>query len=214
LGSVTDAAETCEIAQLQYEFNHHVANILFALTEVEQELEVTRVLNEQHTPNTYPLAELDRARDQFIENLRSLKAGEDPTPHVENFVPAILPALRIGIRLIGRKKVKNYLANLVGKFIKKFVDPQYRRPLSQAIVAAGLNLLQLETTAEDESRAVDTAVAATVEETVRRVAALPDCVLDDQELLEGFALEAFEQAAASNLPQILPEETYDVTTQG
>jgi hypothetical protein len=66
----------------------------------------------------------------------------------------------------------------------------------------------LEATAEDEPQAAASAVAATIEDTVRRVAALPDYVLDDQELLEDFALEAFEQAAAANLPPILPEEVY------
>ena len=40
------------------------------------------------------------------------------------------------------------------------------------------------------------------------MASLPDHVLDDQELLEGFALEAFEQAAAANLPALFPDATY------
>jgi hypothetical protein len=52
------------------------------------------------------------------------------------------------------------------------------------------------------------AVAATIEETIGRVAAFPDEVLDNQELLEGFTLEAFEQAAAANLPAIFSEATY------
>lgn len=43
---------------------------------------------------------------------------------------------------------------------------------------------------------------------MQRVAAAPDYVLDNQELLEGFTLEAFEQAAAANLPLILPAEAY------
>jgi hypothetical protein len=116
--------------------------------------------------------------------------------------------LRIGIRLVGRKKVVDFLANLLANLIQKFVGPQYAPALSQAIVDTGLGLLMLEATPEDESRAAASAVAATVEETVRRVAAAPDYVLDNQELLEGFALEAFEQAAAANLPPVLPEETY------
>ena len=33
-------------------------------------------------------------------------------------------------------------------------------------------------------------------------------MLDNQELLEGFALEAFEQAAAANLPPVLSEAVY------
>jgi hypothetical protein len=151
---------------------------------------------------------LDRSRNGFVENLGQLKEGEDPTPHVEAFLPAILPALRMGIKLVGRKRVVDFLAKLLGRLIQKLVGPENAPALSQAIVDAGLRLVQLEATPEDQSRAAATAVAATVEETVRRVAELPEYVLDDQELLEGFALEAFEEAAAANLPPILPEETY------
>ena len=58
------------------------------------------------------------------------------------------------------------------------------------------------------SRLASSAVAATVEETLTRVASLPDHVLDNQELLEGFTLEAFEQAAAANLPALFSDATY------
>uniref|UniRef100_A0A831TXT9 Uncharacterized protein n=1 Tax=Geobacter metallireducens TaxID=28232 RepID=A0A831TXT9_GEOME len=201
-------AELGQAAGIQHEFNQQVATLLFAPTEVEQDLEVARVLTEQQTSDTYPLPELDRARERFTENLRGLREGEDPTPHVENFVPAILPALKIGIRLVGRKKVVNFLAGFLGKLIQKFVGPQHAPSLSQAIVDAGLRLIHLEASAEDESKAAASAVAATVEETVRRVAAAPEYVLDNQELLEGYALEAFEQAAAANLPPVLPAEIY------
>lgn len=203
-----ESLETCEVCQIQREFNHQIANLLLAPSEVEQDLEIARVLTEQQAPDAYPLAELDHAREQFVENMRHLKEGEDPTPYVENFLPAILPALRVGIKLIGRKKVVKFLAQLLGKVIIRFVGPRYTPALSQAIVDAGLGLLQLEATAEDASKAAAEVVSATVEETVRRVAALPDYVLDNEDLLEGFALEAFEQAAAANLPQVLSEEAY------
>ncbi len=51
-------------------------------------------------------------------------------------------------------------------------------------------------------------MTSTVEETVGRVAMLPEEVLSNQELLEGAALEAFEQAAAANFPPVLGQETY------
>lgn len=193
---------------IQHEFDQQVANLLFARDEVEQEMELANAITEQHLPDHYPLAELAEARNRFVDNLQQLKEGEDPTPHIENFLPALLPALRIGIQLAGRKRVVSYLAKFLAKLIQRFVGPKYTPALSQAMVDVGLRLLQMETTPEDEARAVPTAVAATVEETVRRVAGLPDYVLDNQELLEGFALEAFEQAAAANLPQSLPEEVY------
>lgn len=184
--SVSEAAATYEVAEIQYEFNQHVANLLFAPTEVEQDLEVAKALTEQQAPDTYPLAGLDRARDRFVQNLQRLKEGEDPTPHIDNFVPAILPALRMGINLIGRERVVAFLAKHLGKLIKKIVGPQHAPKLSKAIVDAGLRLIQLEATPEDESQAAASAVAATVEETVRRVAALPDYIIDDHELLEAW----------------------------
>lgn len=171
-------------------------------------MEVAQIVNEGQVEDNYFLTELDQARVSFVENLMKLKEGEDPTPQVENFLPLILPALKLGLKLIGRKKVVNFLAKLLGKLIQKFVGPKYATPLSRAIVDAGLKLVNLEATPEDETRAAMSAVASTIEETMRRVSSAPDYILDNQELLEGFALEAFEKAAASNLPQILPEEIY------
>ncbi len=207
-GAEPETAGIHEIREIQNEFNQGVANLLFAETETEQDLEVARAVNRPGVPDAYPVAELEQARERFIDGLRQLREGEDPTPQVENFLPALLPVLKIGLKLAGRQRVVDFLANFLGKLIQKFVGPQYAPPLSKAIVDAGLRLLQLETTAQGESGAAAEAVASTVEETVRRVAALPDYVLDNQELLEGAALEAFEQAAANNLPPVLPEDVY------
>jgi hypothetical protein len=204
-----EVGETCEVAEIQFEFNRQVADLLFADTETQQDLEVGEALAmETQGPDVYPLAELDRARARFTERLANLKEGEDPTPHVEEFLPAILPVLRVGIKLAGRKRVVGFLAKLVGRLIRRFVGPRYTGPLARAMVDAGLRLVGMETMQEDEAEAARSAVVATVEETVRRVAAAPDYILDDQEMLEGYAVEAFEQAAAANLPPVLAEETY------
>ena len=88
------------------------------------------------------------------------------------------------------------------------MGPEQAPALSRAVVDAGLKLLSLEMSEQERSGLAASAVAATVEETVNRVASLPDHILDNQELLEGFALEAFEQAAAANLPAVLSEATY------
>ncbi|NYT02999.1 MAG: hypothetical protein GKC10_09640 [Methanosarcinales archaeon] len=202
-------AASRDITEIQQEFDQQIANLLFAPGAVEQELEVARVLTEAQAESDSSLAELERARAQFIDEISQLKEGEDPTPYVERFVPAILPALRMGIKLVGRPKVVNFLANYLSKFlIRKLVGPKYGPLLSQAIVDVGLRLMNLETAPEQEARVASSAVAATIEDTVRRVSALPEYVLDNQELLEGFTLEAFEKAAAANLPPILPEEAY------
>ncbi|OGF58665.1 MAG: hypothetical protein A2Y62_03935 [Candidatus Fischerbacteria bacterium RBG_13_37_8] len=196
------------ISQIQYEFNQQVADILFAPSEVEQELEIAEILTEAKMPIDYSLNELDRARSQFVDSLSKLKEGEDPAPIIENFLPAILPALQLGIKLISRKRVVDFLAKLLAKLIQRFIGPQYAPALSKAIVDAGLRLISLEASPEDEKGAAGSVVAATIEETVRRVAALPDHILDNQDLLESYALQSFEQAATSNLPPVLPEEVY------
>ena len=112
------------------------------------------------------------------------------------------------MRLIGRGKVVNFLAQLLAKLISKLIGPEQAPALSKAIVDAGLKLLTLEMSDQEKSGLAASAVAGTVEETINRVASLPDHILDNQELLEGFALEAFEQAAAANLPAVLSEATY------
>ena len=199
---------TFDVGQLQQEFNRQVADMLFAPGEIEQDLEVARAVASAETSMDSRLHDLSSARERFITELGNLKEDEDPTPLVEQFLPALIPVLKLGLKLGGRQRVVNFLAKFVAKLIRKFIGPRYAPALSQAIVDIGLRLMQLETTADDEARAASAAVAATVEETMQRVAALPDYILDDTELLEGFALEAFEQAATANLPPVLPNSVY------
>lgn len=206
-GYDTQTMGTYGVKDIQNEFNQQVANLLFAQTETEQDLEVAHASNPPGVQEGFPLAELEAARERLVEGLMNLKDGEDPTPQVENFIPALIPVLKVGLKLAGRGRVVNFLANFLSKLIVRFVGPSYAGPLSKAIVDAGLRLLQLETP-QNEARAAASAVAATIEETVQRVAALPEFILDNQELLEGATLEAFEQAAAANLPPVLSDDTY------
>lgn len=207
IGSAVQMPAGSTVTEFQQEFDQQLANLFLAANEVEMELEVARVSNEARRQTVPVFSDLDDARERFINELQQLKEGEDPTPYIQNFLPALLPALRLGVRLF-RPQVVGFLSNLLAKLIGKLIGPQAAPALSRAIVDAGLKLLTLEASPQDESRAAASSVAATVEETVRRVSDLPDYILDNQELLEGFALEAFEQAAAANLPPILSEAVY------
>ncbi len=60
--------------------------------------------HEAQAPADTALSELDQARERFIHELSQLKEDEDPTPCLENFIPAILPALKLGLRLVGRQR--------------------------------------------------------------------------------------------------------------
>jgi hypothetical protein len=198
------------VGDIQSQFEREVAAVLFANDESEQNIALAKALNASQELEAYGLAEVDDAREKLTNSLLGLKEGEDPTPHIEGFIPAILPVLKVGIRIIGRKRVIGFLAKLLGKLIQKFVGPRYAPPLSRAIVDAGLKLIQLEATPEEEVRVAAEAVVGTVEETVQRIASLPAFVFEDQDLLEGFAIQAFEQAAAGNLPPVLTDSAYEL----
>jgi hypothetical protein len=142
-----------DVADVQTEFNVQLANLLFASSEVEQEAEVAQVISASQTPASDTLTALDTARERFVGQLGELKDGEDPTPQLEEFIPVILPALKLGIKLIGRKRVVTFLAKLLAQLVQKFVGPQHASALSQAMVDAGLRLISLEVTAQDEARA-------------------------------------------------------------
>jgi hypothetical protein len=207
-GSAVQEPAGSGATEIQQEFDQQLATLFTASDEVEMELEVARARADARRPTVPVYSDLDQARERFINQLHELGEGEDPAPHIQNFLPAVLPALRLGVRLAGRGRVVGFLAGFLSKMIAKLIGPATAPALSRAIVDAGLKLLTLETSPQDEAKAAASAVAATVEETVRRVTALPDYVLDNQELLEGFALEAFEQSAAANLPPVLSEAVY------
>jgi hypothetical protein len=205
--AVQDAAGPGD-ASVQQELDEQLAGTLLAQDEAELSLETAPLRSEAGRSAPAVFAELDDARERFIQQLGELGEGESAAPHVQEFLPAVLPALRVGVRLVGRPRVIGFLAQLLNQLIGKLIGPAQAPALSRAIVDAGFKLLNLEMAESETPRLAASAVAATVEETVGRVAALPDYVLDDQELLEAFALEAFEQAASANLPALFPQATY------
>ena len=215
----TEDDTIADISEIQREFNEQVAQLLYANSEQEQETAIAQYIYESEQIVTEnPLKDLDRARAQFIQQLEQLEEGESPEKLIEDFAPALLPVLKTGIRLIGRPKVvkfmAKYLSRLLWKLINKFLGKgsgkykPYVSPLSQAIVDAGLRLINLEITPEAEAEAASAAILSTVEDTMRQVAALPEYILDNEKLLEGYLLEAFENSATVNLPEVLSEEAY------
>ena len=151
------------------------------------------------------LEALAEARSTFMNQLQAAGDHENLGPAVEQFIPAILPALRLGLRLVGRPKVVNFLAGFLAKLIGQWVGPTLSKPLSQAIVDLGLRIIGLEQgqPGELEAEAVPATLAATVEDTVRRVSEQPEHVFEDESLLQVAVAEAFEQAVAANFPSQL-----------
>jgi hypothetical protein len=208
----TISAETEEI---QREFDVQIANSLMAenMEESETALEEYQAIPEEVGQSEFDT--LQDARARFVDRTTQLQEGEDAKPALEEFIPAILPALMIGIRIIGRHRVVNFLAGLLAKLVGRFVGKDMARPLSRAIVDTGLRLIALETTEESETRAAGNAVAATVEETIQRISALPESAFEDFELLEAYTLEAFEEAAAANFPsEMIKPELREASVNG
>jgi hypothetical protein len=203
---VQPAAGTDDAATPQQELDQRMVAALLAQNELELEAEGA---GSAAAPAVPTFAELDDARERFITGLQSLGADESAAPQIQQFLPALLPALRLGIRLIGRPRVVSFLAQALAGLIKKLIGPEHADALSRAIADAGLKLMSLELSEAEGARVAPAAVAATVEETVARIASLPDEVLDNQELLEGYTLEAFEQSAAANLPALFSQATYE-----
>ncbi|MEO8450178.1 MAG: hypothetical protein ABI647_10335 [Gemmatimonadota bacterium] len=206
-GEVADheSAPAIDVSPIQHELNNRIADLLLSDPEVEPEREMGFESYETMGPG---IAELDRAREQFIGELEGLKDGEDPTPALERFVPAMFPIAKAAIAIAGRKNVVHGLASVVGSLIGRFVGPSATQSLSTALVDAGLKLIHLEVSETDQRAAAHSAIAATVEDTVRRVSELPETAFENQALLEGSVLQEFERAAAGNFPPLLSNVVY------
>lgn len=203
-----EAPTTPEAEAIAQEFDVAVATLLFARDETELESFLNETTQETVAQSeTSVVAELDAARERFVTQFSQLQNGENSGPVVQQFIPALLPALRIGIRVVGRGRVVNFLAGLLAKLIQRFVGPSAAVPLSRALIDAGLRLLTLEAELEPPPRLAARAVAATLEDTMRRVANFGfeqfdqlDENLDQQRLLETVAGEAFFEASIAHFP--------------
>ena len=190
---------------LQTEYDSVLAGLVHVNDEAAQEVAIQEFGTAADDESGVDLAE---ARERFVRRMSELEEGEDPTPVIEEYVQAILMAVRLGIRLIGRKRVVNFLAKYLAQLIRKFVGAQAAVPLARVLVDSGMRLLKLEVTPADEVESARYAAAALVEDTVKTIAELPDYVIENEALLEGHIVEAMEAAASANLPPILPERVY------
>lgn len=189
-------------------FDIAVAQLMLAGDEAE----ATAFMNEEmtspapHQEQPGP-AELNAARERLVTRLSQLQAGESPGPAIQEFIPALLPALKVALTVIGRQRVVNFLGGLLTRLIRPLVGAQMARPLSRALADAGLRMIALEAEAESPEREAARAVAATLEDTVRQLAEFGfeqfdqlDEAPDQQQLLEAVATEAFFRSAIAHMP--------------
>jgi hypothetical protein len=147
--------------------------------------------------------ELQFERARFARGVTSLEEGEDPAPVVEQFLPAILSALRLGIKIVGRPRVVNFLARLLARLVGKYVGKAQAVPLSRALVDTGLRLVSLETPDQPELES-GYALASTLEDTVSRVVQeAPEGAWESEAVLEAYVREAFQAAASAHFPDAM-----------
>lgn len=159
-----------------------------------------------HTAPTAP--SLSQAREQLLEALARAKPGEDLAPHLDNFIPAILPALKMASKFGLRGPLSRTLGRIIARFIQNTVGQQTAAPLGQAIANQGLRLMGFEaaTSPGEAALPVHLLVAQTVEGTVQRLAesaerlGLESRDFENASLLEALAAQSFERAAAANWP--------------
>jgi hypothetical protein len=123
----------------------------------------------------------------FVGRLAEAQPGEDLTPALEQFLPALLPVLRLALRLAGRPRVVSAIAGYLAPAIKGWVGPTLAAPLSRAIVDTGLRLATLEAPQADApaqlpQRLAPQVLAATVEDTVRGLAGQDESTFEDEDL--------------------------------
>ena len=199
---------TLPVAALQESLDVELAGLML-LPEGEQGLLLAEA-NAAAEDESTTLADLAEARETFEQGIEELTDGEDPSPLVEQFVPAILPALKLGISVVGRGRVVSFLANYLGRLIAPYVGPQMTPALSRAIADSGLRLMSLETADEEaNSRLASQAFSGLIEDTVARIGELDESELADEAVLEAALHEAVEEAAAANLPQSVLQSESD-----
>lgn len=200
-GTPASPAVLTDVESLAESFDAALAEAMVADPDRGAEAESFGGQDTEEAVETRELEALAEARGALIDRLASAGEDEDLGPAVEQFIPALLPALRLGIRLVGRPKVVRFLAGYLGQLIGKWVGPNLKGPLSQAIVDAGLRLVTLEAEgAAHEDEAGPAVLASVIEDTVRRLSEEEDYLFEDEDLLQLATAEAFSRAVSSYFP--------------
>ena len=205
-GESTEAFTAVPATQIDPEalaesFDVALAEAMVPSADDQPETETFAELEDEGMLEDRTLETLTEARGVLIDQLRSADESEDLGPAVEQFVPALLGALRLGIKLAGRPRVVNFLARYLAQLIGRWVGPSLKGPLSTAIVDTGLRIISLEQPDPSErDEAAPAVLASVIEDTVRRLAESDEYVFEDEDLMQLATAEAFSQFVASYFP--------------
>lgn len=200
--SAVSPANLSDLETVAEGFDEALAQVMAG--ENLEETQAEAFTGDQEAADGRELEQLAEARGALMDRFR---AGEEEglAPAIEQFVPALLGALRLGINLIGRPKVVGFLAKYLAQLIGRWVGPEMAGQLSSAIVDTGLRLISLEAEADEAGEAgreaaAPAALAAVVEDTVRRLAEQEEFVFENDELMQLAVSDAFGEAVATHFP--------------
>lgn len=197
-------ATTADARLLATEFDTMVAGLTVDGEDFDRHANMEAMLEDrQSTGARDALRDLDRSRNVFVSQLSRMQEGEDPTPAVEQFVPAILAALKLGVNIIGRQKIVRLLSKHMSSLIRPYLGQENANRLSPALVDAGLRLVNLESESDTAAyaRVASETLASTVEDTVSQlVQTLPADEWESESMLEAYTRDALETAVAANFP--------------
>jgi hypothetical protein len=206
-GPATQLAQRLGLSEAEAEpslaelFDAQLAEALLAPSEAAQEQVLGEAVYEDDAMRSEdPLSDLDRARATLARQLSEAEPGRPPTEQLEQFIPVVMaamPLIRTGVRIIGRDRIKNFVAGQLATLIQGYVGPQAARALAPHVADAGLKLLSLEAAPEQLGAE---ALVDTLQEALVDVMSLPAEALDDPLRLEAEVGDALGAAAVRNLP--------------
>ncbi|KQN88700.1 hypothetical protein [Arthrobacter sp. Leaf69] len=208
-----DPASAEGLAEL---FELEVASLLYA-PEAEEELGES-FFEPREYESADAVAALDTARAKFAARLAELPEGSSPEAEIEQFLPAVMavqPLIKLGISIIGRQRVVNFVAGIIAGLTKGLIGAGPARMIATPVADLGLKVFGFETQAESERLLSGEAVASTVEGTVLKLMELPESVFEDQLQLAAAVQESFVESAAAYLPdKILHHDLPERETAG
>jgi hypothetical protein len=165
-----------------------------------------------------PFSALDTGRRRLAQQLVDAEPGRPPLAEMEEFIPVVYAAMKLiklGVKVIGRKRVVGFIAKLLATLIQGMVGQDAARKLSTHVADAGLRLLGLEAERTADGMLGAEALVAATEDTIREVLSLPPASLEHELVLEAAVQEAFTAAAVRHFPaEVLRADLVQPETDG
>ena len=219
------AYEINDLELLEMEFDNNLAQLLFTNDEMEADAivhEYTNSIENHERVDGYdfdPMLKhkLAIAKETLINELRNVSSEEQLAPAIENFLPvamiALKPVIKMGISLIGRGKIINFLAGSLSKLISKYVPAEVSKPLASSIIDMGMSAIGFETYEINTDKIAHETIANTIEETILNLNEITEDQFSTLDEWSSNIYEAFEKAATRNFPPRYLKENLRLSKQ-